>query len=201
MKNYPSLSPRQFIPSATTLPREQESVQEEKTAKKKQKNSARKLQRKLVLACIFLLAAATFFYGKWRESGGLYSNALPKVAMLENYKGTFANNPVKIINPREGEQGTSSYYLLYFEAFVIVEDKGELSIEVHKVSPNKLLKPGQAYTWKEMKEGVNQVPGVAHFITAVFENMEEVQTFHSFVLDNEKGIEFVPDFKKFTSDE
>ena len=199
--NYPSLTPSQFVPSPSPLSDDKEAVLEEKAAKKKQKDKTRKVQKWLVLSCIFLLAATTFFYGKWSEYSGLYNNALPKLEMLEKYQATVRNYPFKIINPREGEQGTMPYYLMHFEAFVIEENEGELNLKIYKVSPVKLLKPGQAYIWKEMKEGVNQVPGVAYSCTAVFKNLAGEQTLHSFVFDNEKGIEFVPDFEKFTDHE
>jgi len=195
--NYPSLTPSQFSAPSLELDPAVQAKNDEKSARKAKKNKLKKVQKRLVLASIFLLAATTFFYAKWSEHKSLYNEVLPKVEMLRKYQTTFKNYPFRIVNPREGEQGPTPYYLLHFEAFVIVEKEGELSIEIYKESPNKLIKPGQAYIWKDMKEQVNQVPGEAYCCTAVFKNMEGAQTMHSFVFDNEKGIEFVPDFTKF----
>jgi len=120
--------------------------------------------------------------------------------MLEKYQGKFKNYPFKIINPREGEQGTMSYTLLYFEAFVIVEKDNELSVEIYNVSPKKLLKPGQSYEWKEVKEGKSQVPGEAYSCTALFMNSEGILTMHTIKFEELIENEFVPVFEKFSSD-
>ncbi len=199
--NYPSTMPSKQetydhpdTNYRSTTPKETESSKE-----KRQK--LMKIQKKLILGLIFLSATVAYFGLLSRTYKAKMQQLEVSENLLNQYKKTFKNKPLKIINPKDG----SPYTIEYFEAQVILEKNDSFYIKTYQERPPKkegYLKPGGSYLWQDIKENINTVPGEAFSVTMIFSsNNRKQQTAHTFALTEERGTKFSPDFNKYNNDE
>lgn len=197
--NYPSTMPseqEQQNDSGTNL--NLTTARKESESSKSKRVKLKKIQKKLILGLIFI-AAITAYFGVLAKSYKGQIQALEvQEKLLNKYKKTFKNNPVKIINPRDGD----AYTIEYFEAQVLKEVKDSFYIEIYTERPEVYLKPGGSYIWQDIEENINVVPGNAFSISMVFSrNNRKESTQHTFLLTEERGTLFSPNFDKFIEDE
>lgn len=198
--NYPSTMPsEQGLGKNPGMDYHLTTAKKESESSKTKRQKLKKIQKKLILGFIFLLAVTAYFgtlaYSQKKEIGDL---AL-KAKQLEKYTKVFKNKPLKIKNKSD-----SPYTIEQFEAVVLMESetKDSFYIKTFTDSPKRELRPGGVYTWEDIEEDINTVPGEALYVSMVFSrNNRSESTIDMLVLTDEKLTEHAPDFLKLTDDE